>query len=125
MRALYRRPVDFRDRLTDGFPDRLGNGLETELGESDDGDSPTWKAVVRYTPPNGDSITFASSLSSSHPSYKVGDTVPGLYVPNQPRTARIDDFGSLWFLPLLLGVIGLAFTVGGLWPHRGRGSRPQ
>lgn len=43
---------------------------------------------------------------------RVGDKVRVLYMPDEPlSTARVDTFGSLWFVPLLLLAIGVVMLI--------------
>ncbi|HET9862329.1 MAG TPA: DUF3592 domain-containing protein [Steroidobacteraceae bacterium] len=95
--------------------DATGTVVELREVRSDDGGS-TWKPVVRFTAADGRDVTFASRVSSSPPSYDVGETVPVLYRPEEPGEARIRGFGSLWFGASILGGLGLLFAAlgGGL-----------
>ena len=47
-------------------------------------------------------------------SYRVGERPRVLYRPDDPAgSASVDAFGALWFVPLLLGLIGAFFVAGG------------
>ncbi len=47
--------------------------------------------------------------------YKLGDRVRVLYDPAEPlNSACINEFGALWFTPLILSIIGLFCGVSGL-----------
>jgi hypothetical protein len=84
-----------------------------EVRDKDDG-SVTYKPVVTFTPPQGTPVTFESSFSSRPPAYSVGENVDVLFAPDDPSKARINGFGSLWFGPLILSILGAIFTaVGG------------
>ena len=87
-----------------------------EVRDSDDG-SITYKPVVNFTAPDGISVTFESSFSSRPAAYSVGESVEVLFAPGEPSKARIDGFGSLWLGPLIMSILGLAFTAvgGGVW----------
>lgn len=73
----------------------------------------TYRPVVVFTAENGQRVRFESMASSNPPRYSVGDQVPVLYDPERPSDARIRSFHDLWFMPALLGGLGLAFTVVG------------
>jgi CHASE1-domain containing sensor protein len=49
------------------------------------------------------------SLSSNPPMFTEGQTIDVLYEPANPENARIKKWMSLYFLPLLLGGMGLIF----------------
>lgn len=47
--------------------------------------------------------------------YRPGDKVNVLYLPNDPRrTACLDTFGALWFVPSLLAIMGVLFVIAGV-----------
>jgi hypothetical protein len=78
------------------------------------GTSTTYAPVVEYTAADGQTRTFTSSLSSSPPAYQTGQPVKVLYDPAPPYKAEINDFMSMYFLPVLLGIMGTIFTtIGG------------
>jgi hypothetical protein len=91
-------------------------GTVIALEWSNDSDGSTARPVVRYEV-RGEPYEIVGSVSSRPPAYAVGEQVRVLYTPDQPRAARIESWLDLWFLPALLGGIGLVFgLVGiGLW----------
>jgi hypothetical protein len=95
-----------------------------EVRDTDDG-SITYKPVVTFTSPGGTSVTFESSFSSRPPAYSVGETVDVLFAPDDPSDARINGFGSLWFGPLILSILGAVFAAvgGGIILFRRRSER--
>lgn len=89
-------------------------GTVVELIEKRDSDGSTYKPVVRYQAPDGRVITYTASFSSNPPAYDVGEIVEVLYAPDDPQDVKIKGFMSLWFLPTLLGGMGLIFAgIGG------------
>lgn len=65
------------------------------------------QAVVEYAV--GDDIyTIISTVSSSPPAFKVGETVTVLYEPGAPADGTIQSFLELWFVPMVLGILGAA-----------------
>ena len=58
---------------------------------------------VRYRTMSGQDFVIISNTGSRPPSFRVGERVQILYSPDNPTRARIDSFGSLWALPLVLG----------------------
>ena len=53
-------------------------------------------------------------MATSWKPYAIGDEVPVLFSPDDPQSASINSFTSMWLLPLLLGGGGLVFVIGGL-----------
>jgi hypothetical protein len=77
--------------------------------------STTYAPVVRYRTNDGTTRDFTSSVASNPPSYKIGDPVPVVYPPLNPRQADVDSWTSRWLLTLLCGGLALGFAVlGGL-----------
>lgn len=76
--------------------------------------STTYSAQVRFTAKDGSTVTFKESFSSNPAAHQVGDKVKVFYDPGNPQNARIDDFMNTWFLPLLLGGMGLIFGLVGV-----------
>ena len=69
--------------------------------------------VVRFQTIHGSTVEFESGLRSNPPAYRTGQTVAVLYDPDEPRSAAIHGFLSLWLVPIILGFIGTVFlTVG-------------
>jgi hypothetical protein len=65
-------------------------------------------------------FTAASGEKISYPQgglifgYRPGQKVRVLYSQEDPKgTARVDAFGALWFVPLMLFGLGLALIIGG------------
>src|SRR5690349_2325726 len=80
------------------------------LDWSNESDSRLARPVVRYEI-RGDPHQINGSTWSSPPAYAVGDQVQVLYAPGQPSAARIYSWFDFWFLPALLGGIGLVFEL--------------
>lgn len=90
-----------------------GSVVDLERRESRDSDgnrSITYYPVVRYRLPNGGDHQFRSSTGSNPPSYRQGEEVEVLYLPDDPYQARINGFFSLWGLPVILSGMGLVFA---------------
>jgi len=69
--------------------------------------------VFKFTASNGDVIEKRETMYSNPPAHKVGDVVDILYDPNDPQSARVAKTSGLYFAPILLAVMGLAFVAGG------------
>ena len=76
--------------------------------------STTYAAQVRFTTKDGSTVTFQEGFSSNPAAHQVGDKVKVLYDPSNYQNARVDDFMNTWFLPLLLGGMGLIFGLIGV-----------
>ena len=75
-------------------------------------------------------FTTASGTRVSYPQggfvfgYRVGQTVQVLYDPDDPaHTARVGTVGALWFVPILLLGIGVAFVLSGILGNSSRRRR--
>lgn len=76
--------------------------------------SPTYAPMIRFSA-GAQVVDFTASTSSNPPSYRVGETVPVLYLESAPFQARLDSFFSLWGAGVVLGPLGAIFlVVGGL-----------
>ncbi len=69
----------------------------------------TYSPVVRFITQRGKAIEFSSDTGTKKAAYKKGDTVEVLYLPSSPEKAKINDFLSLWMMPVVIGGIGLIF----------------
>ena len=63
--------------------------------------------IFRFTANNGQTYTITASVASNPPGFDVGDPIKILYPKNEPENARIDSFGQLWFIPMVIAGIGL------------------
>jgi hypothetical protein len=69
--------------------------------------------VVRFQAA-GREWLYESPLSKSSPEREVGSTVAVLYDPDNPESACIDELVEKHFVPMLLGTIGVVFSIVGL-----------
>ena len=68
---------------------------------------------IEFALPSGQTISYPQGGFIF--GYKPGQRVQVLYASEDPaRTARVDAFGALWFVPLLLAVLGLALATAGV-----------
>lgn len=58
--------------------------------------------------------TIAVTLFSAPPEHRVGDRVPVLYHPANPKEARINQYPYQWWMPTLATFIGLIYLLIGL-----------
>ncbi len=74
---------------------------------------------VTFADPEGVEHEFVSSISSSSP-FPIGSSVPVRFDPANPNVAAINTPFRNWFIPGLLGTMGLifAFLGGGIWTRR-------
>ncbi len=70
--------------------------------------------VVRYQTANGQTVTFRSRTGTQPSPYHVGQQVPVLYNPADPRDARINTFVMTGLLPGCLVAFGAFFFVLGV-----------
>ncbi len=91
------------------------DGAVVDLISSIDSDGDTvYYPRVRFRTQAGGMQEFTGSVGSRPAAFDVGEGVRVLYDPERPGDARIDTFFQLWFLPLLLGGMGIIFAgIGG------------
>ncbi|HEX9060963.1 MAG TPA: DUF3592 domain-containing protein [Clostridia bacterium] len=84
--------------------------MKMSKGKGHDKDT-TFAPVVQFKLTEGENITFTSSVGSSPPQFKIGDSVKVLYNPDNPGNAEINSFLSLWFLQIIFLFIGMVFFI--------------
>lgn len=105
--ALYIRDELAREQ---SVPGRVADLVARRDSDGDE----IFYPVVEYVLPDGMPKRVELSFGTSPPSYAKGDAVTVLYDPEDPSDARIDSTGSAiveWLVPMITGVIGLAFTI--------------
>ena len=70
----------------------------------------TYAPVIKYDA-DGQAYTFTSNNSSDPPAYKIGQKVDIIYDPAQPSRARVNSWGELWLMPLILGAAAAVIAV--------------
>jgi hypothetical protein len=71
----------------------------------------TYAPVFQFTASDGRTYVVSSDVSGPEPAFRQGQLVAVLYHQSHPEAARIDAFGQLWTLPLVVGVVGAAFSI--------------
>ena len=74
----------------------------------------TYQPQVRFTAADGRTFDFVDGMGSSPPRPPQGAVVPVRYDPQNPGKARIASGFRLWFVPILLGGMGLIFFIAGV-----------
>ena len=75
--------------------------------------STMWAPKVRFEVA-GKPIEFESSVGASPPRYKEGQTIDVKYDPQDPNNAKVASGSSYWTGPIILGGLGVIFTIVGL-----------
>ena len=91
---------------------------ETYQSRDDNG-----RSTTMYTPTfqyrfKGKTYTYKSTTSSNTQDYEIDETVDVLVDPEEPQEILIDTFWAKWFLPTLLGFMGLMFSGMGYMAYR-------
>ena len=68
-----------------------------------------YSPVYQFRTITGQTIEIADGMSSNPPMFTEGQSVDVLYDPENPNRARITKWSSLYFVPLLLGGLGIIF----------------
>ena len=71
-------------------------------------------AAVQFEPVAGEPITFTTISGGA---YRVGQVVPVLYDPTNPRCAVVNSVRNLWLGPGLVATSGAVFLLLILWGH--------
>ena len=67
--------------------------------------------IFQFKAANGTSYTVTSNIAERATSWRLGGPVRVLYQPDRPENAHIDSFAQLWMLPVVVGVVGAAFST--------------
>lgn len=65
--------------------------------------------IFRFNTIDGRSMEVEDNLRTNPPQFREGQVVDVLYDPQDPSHARIKKWMNLYFIPLLLGGMGLIF----------------
>ncbi|MEZ0226834.1 MAG: DUF3592 domain-containing protein [Alphaproteobacteria bacterium] len=76
----------------------------------------TYHPVVKFEDNRRHSWEFTEQTGSSEPSYNKGESVEVIYLEKDPKGTAIINQGALnWLVPGVLGLLGVIFTLGGVW----------
>jgi hypothetical protein len=81
------------------------DGTVTQVIERSDSHGSFFYPVYKFDDAHGVEHTIYSSMGSYPPDHQVGDKIKVLYLPDDPGNAKIDDFISLWIIPLVTGLL--------------------
>ena len=81
---------------------------------SSSGSGGGYAPVYQFRTLDGQNIVIQDSLSSNPPRFQVGQEIDVLYESGNPQKARINKWMNLYFVPVLLGGLGLIFGVVGI-----------
>lgn len=76
---------------------------------NDNGSYTTMFTPVYQYEYKGKPYTYVSTTSSSSQEFQAGEWVDALVDPQNPNEILVDSFMGKWFLPLLLGFMGILF----------------
>ncbi|WP_445768531.1 DUF3592 domain-containing protein [Rheinheimera sp.] len=69
------------------------------------------EVIIQFTTRSGQSIEQAVYRHQHTKTEDKGSRLEVLYNPDKPEQAAINEFRTLWFLPLLCGLIAVGFSV--------------
>jgi len=84
-------------------------GTITQMVYSHDSESSGYTPVFRFRTFQGQEVEVSGNLRTNPPQFQVGQTIDVLYDPENPQKARIKKWMNLYFVPALLGFLGLVF----------------
>jgi hypothetical protein len=68
--------------------------------------------VYEFTTKDGETHTVESKNGFAFKNkFKVGDSVEVIYLEEKPQDATIKKGGNLWFLPVIMIIVGVVFFV--------------
>lgn len=95
--------------MTQGFVSRAQHSEATVVSLYAGTSHPT----LEFTDSKGEKFEFHGTGWTSH---RMGDRVPVLFLESDPVTSvKIDEPGSLWFLPAMFGLLGGSALLIGLF----------
>ena len=74
----------------------------------------SYAPVFKFTTIQGQVIEVEEKISSNPPQFQTGQVIDILYDPQDPNRARVKKWFNLYFVPLLLGGMGLIFGCVGV-----------
>jgi hypothetical protein len=100
-------------------------GVVQSLDFSRSGDSAAYYPLVTFTLADGRTVRFKDRTGTNPPSYRSGDAVTVLYLPDEPQSAIIDH--GLWnsLPPVLVFLSGALLCVIAARSMGGRTGRPD
>lgn len=84
-------------------------GTVVRMVYSSGSDGGGYAPIFRFKTIEGTMIEVGDNLHSNPPQFREGQVVDVLYDPQNPQNARIKKWMNLYFVPLLLGGMGLIF----------------
>jgi hypothetical protein len=70
----------------------------------------------RFVDQEGQPHEFSPAETESPSPYALGETVDVLYLPQEPKSAKLDHYWSLWGGATILGILGAVFfLMGGIF----------
>jgi hypothetical protein len=88
-----------RSRQTQGTITQMVYDSSTEGGG--------YLPIFRFRTLEGQEVEAKSDLATNPPQFKVGQVIDVLYDPGNPSKARIKKWFNLYYVPTLLGFLGL------------------
>jgi hypothetical protein len=92
------------------------SGVVVELDERSSDDGYSYYPIVEYSPAGSfDAIQFTHDVGSNPASYRRGELVDVLHLPDSPETAIIDKGLFNWTTSIFVVLFGLLFACVGVW----------
>jgi hypothetical protein len=87
-------------------------------------DSWVYCPKIRFQTAAGRTVAFVSTTGSQPAAFQVGQSVRVLYDPERPDRAGIDTFWEQWLASVVLGILGVVFSLpGAVWIYLRRRAR--
>jgi hypothetical protein len=79
---------------------------------SSDGDGPYFYTEFKFVTDTGETVAGVSRVGARMTRRKPGDSIRVLYHPHNPTRSVVRSFGNLWYFPLVISLLALAFAWG-------------
>jgi len=90
---------------------------QTHISQSDNSSTTMYAPVFEYVY-KGKTRTYVSTTSSNYKEYELGKSLDMFVDPEHPEEVLVNSFSEKWFLPMLLGFMGILFTGLGYLAYR-------
>ncbi|WP_449757788.1 DUF3592 domain-containing protein [Flavobacterium shii] len=89
-------------------------GTVTKLEEIKDDDGITYLPIFKFKTSKNQDYTYRHRVTSNPAKWSIGDEVKFIYDPNEPTTARLLNYSSIFSWTIILLAFGIDLIVVGI-----------
>jgi hypothetical protein len=102
----------YTQRIRETGVETTGVVIDTRYSRDKHGRTTTAQApIIRFNIADGTPVTYYSQTYTTPASFDVGETVKLWYMPEKPQEDVILEGMTNWILPLVLGGMGIIFSL--------------